>query len=166
MGFLGGVDVALREMCVWMWQRTREKNSVCVYVCHCVGTSLTAQVGQMEAYTNYRSPEPLNCLKIFTGIKKRERMREQWHLRTVSRWWHCRPFEYSDLESPAWFQSPFNIKRALRYKACFFQSQGSSVAQLHGWKKLSSVSTNTSQPPCWDPHWKYLPIFTPWSFCV
>ncbi len=32
-------------------------------------------------------------------------------------------------------QPPFNIERALRYKAWFFQPQGLSAAQLHGWKK-------------------------------
>jgi len=82
-----------------------EKKSVCVCVSLRGHFSFsTGTVGQVETYTNYRSPEPLNCLKIFTDIKKWEHIREPWHLRTVSRWQHCRPFEYSDLESPAWYQ--------------------------------------------------------------
>lgn len=32
-------------------------------VCHCVGTFLTAQVGQMETYTNYRLARSAELLK-------------------------------------------------------------------------------------------------------
>lgn len=53
-----------RRECVDVTQNEK-KNSVCVFVsvCHCVGTSLTAQVGQMETYTNYRLSRTAELLK-------------------------------------------------------------------------------------------------------